>query len=175
MGLRARLRSERSRADDTEGEAQAHQSRSRAFARGVLGGLLGTAVMTLYRFPLFRGLPPTAEFWAQYVRGGEPEQYPVAGLLLHFSYRGAAGGLFGLLVAHTPFSSERQRHLGAIFLSLAYGLFLSVFGMQILLKRLLGETLEADESAFFHVGHVIFGLTLGAWMSARENPGEVYE
>jgi len=27
----------------------------------------------------------------------------------------------------------------------------------------------------FHVGHVIYGLTLGTWIGFRERKGEVYE
>lgn len=151
------------------------QSVLRALTRGVVGGLIATVLMTLYRFPLFRGLPPTAEFWAMFVRGGEPEEYPIAGLVLHFFYGGAAGGAFGLVFSMIDFRSERDQRLGAIVLSLVYGAFLSVFGMRVLVQRLLGEELEPDEAAVFHVGHVIYGLTLGSWLSSRERSGEVYE
>lgn len=151
------------------------QSIFRGLVRGVIGGLIATVLMTLYRFPLFRGLPPTAEFWAMFVRGGDPEQYPVAGLVLHFLYGGAAGGLFGLGFSMIDFRTERDRRLGAIALSLVYGVVLSVFGMRILLRRLLGEELDPDEGTVFHVGHVIYGLTLGTWLSSREQSGEVYE
>lgn len=144
-------------------------------ARGVVGGLIATTLMTLYRFPVFRALPPTAEFWAMFVRGGEPEEYPVAGLLLHYMYGGAAGGLFGFVFSQIDFRSQRDRRFGAIGLSLVYGLVLSVFGSRVLLKRLLKEELEPDERAIFHVAHVIYGLTLGMWLSSREPPGEVYE
>ena len=143
--------------------------------RGIVGGLIATGLMTLYRFPLFRALPPTADFWATFVRGGEPEQYPIAGLLLHFLYGGVAGGVFGVGVSQIAFKSERNRRLGAIGLSMVYGLALSVFGTQVILKRLLGMALEPDEGVVFHVAHVIYGLTLGTWMSSRERPGEVYE
>lgn len=151
------------------------QNPLQGMVRGVIGGLVATMLMTLYRFPLFRGLPPTAEFWAMFVRGGEPEQYPVAGLVLHFLYGGAAGGLFGLGLCMIDFRTERDRRLGAIALSLVYGVVLSVFGMQVLLRRLLGEELEPDEATVFHVGHLIYGLTLGTWLSSRERSGEVYE
>lgn len=147
----------------------------RGAVRGVVGGVIATAMMTLYRFPLFRALPPTAEFWATFVRGGEPEQYPVAALVLHFAYGGAAGGVFGLAFSQLSFRTERGRRLWALGLSLAYGLALSVFGSRVLLSRLLGEELEPDERAIFHVGHVIYGLTLGTWMSSRERAGDVYE
>ena len=147
----------------------------RAMVRGVGGGLIATVLMTLYRFPLFRALPPTAEFWATFVRGGEPEQYPIAGLLLHFLYGGVGGGVFGVGFSKINFKSERHRRLGAIGLSMVYGLALSVFGTQVIFKRLLGKELEPDEGAVFHVAHVIYGLTLGTWMSSRERLGEVYE
>lgn len=143
--------------------------------RGIVGGLIATALMTLYRYPLFRALPPTAEFWSTFVRGGEPEQYPAAGLLLHFLYGGVGGGVFGLCFSLFDFRSERDRRLGAIGLSLGYGAVLSVFGTRVMLRRLLGEELEPDEAAVFHVAHVIYGLTLGTWMSSRERSGEVYE
>ncbi len=147
----------------------------RAMARGVVGGLIATGLMTLYRFPLFRALPPTAEFWATFVRGGEPEQYPIAGLLLHFLYGGVAGGVFGVCFNLIKFKSERDRRLRAIGLSMVYGLALSVFGTQVIFKRILGKELEPDEGVVFHVAHVIYGLTLGTWMSSRERLGEVYE
>lgn len=143
--------------------------------RGVIGGLIATTLMTLYRFPVFRALPPTSEFWAMFVRGGEPEEYPAAGLLLHYMYGGAAGGLFGFAFSLIDFRSERDRRLSAIGLSLLYGLALSVFGSRVLVERLLNEELAPDERAVFHVAHIIYGLTLGTWLSSRESPGEVYE
>jgi len=146
-----------------------------AAARGVLGGLVATVLMTLYRFPLFRALPPTAEFWAMYVAGGEPEQYPAKGLLLHLLYGGVGGGIFGLGFSLVDVRTERNRRFSAVALSVAYSIALSVFGTRVIFRRLLDEELEADERLVFHVGHVIYGLTLGTWLSSRERSGEVYE
>ncbi len=131
--------------------------------------------MTLYRFPVFRALPPTADFWAKYVGGGDPEAYPGTGLLLHFLYGGAAGGLFGAGVSLLEFRSERHRHLATIGLSLVYGLALSVLGTRFIFRYLLDEELEPAEALTFHVGHAVFGLTLGTWMNSKERSGEVYE
>jgi len=147
----------------------------RGAVRGIIGGVVATALMTLYRFPLFRALPPTAEFWSTYVGSGEPEEYVLEGLVLHFLYGGIAGGLFGAAFSRIPFRSERNQRLGAIGLSLGYGLALSIFGTRIVFKRFLDETLEPDEGAVFHVGHAIYGLALGTWMSSRERTGEVYD
>jgi len=151
------------------------QSVARGLVRGVVGGLIATVLMTLYRFPVFRALPPTAEFWATYVGGGDPEEYPRAGLVLHFVYGGAAGGLFGVGVSLVNFRTERRRRIGSIGLALAYGLLLSVFGTRVVVRHLLDDDLEPDETAIFHVGHAVYGLTLGTWMSSRERTGDVYE
>ena len=143
--------------------------------RGVVGGIIATAIMTLYRFPVFRALPPTAEFWASVVSGGKPEQYPVIAFFLHFVYGAGAGGVFGYLFSKLRFRSERERRLGATVLALCYGVALSVFGTRVIFRHILDERLEPDEAIIFHVGHVIYGLTLGTWMSSREQVGDVYE
>jgi len=62
-----------------------------------------------------------------------------------------------------------------IGLSLVYSLALSAFGTRVLFRYLLDEELESDETVIFHVGHVIYGLTLGTWIGFRERKGEVYE
>ncbi|MDZ5810905.1 hypothetical protein U4E84_06055 [Halorubrum sp. AD140] len=147
----------------------------RGLLRGVVGGLLATALMTLYRFPVFRALPPTADFWAKYVGGGDAEAHPATGLLLHFLYGATAGGLFGVGISLVDFRSERERRLGVIGLSTAYGLALSAFGTRFLFPFLLDEELEPDEAVIFHVGHVVYGLTLGTWIGFRDRKGEVYE
>ncbi|ACM56732.1 hypothetical protein [Halorubrum lacusprofundi] len=147
----------------------------RGLIRGVVGGLIATVLMTLYRFPVFRALPPTADFWAKYVGSGDAEAYPGIGLLLHFLYGGVAGGLFGVGISLLDFRNERERRLGVIGLSLVYSLALSAFGTRVLFRYLLDEELESDETVIFHVGHVIYGLTLGTWIGFRERKGEVYE
>lgn len=143
--------------------------------RGLVGGLVASVLMTLYRFPLFRALPPTSEFWATYIGSGEPEDYPGTGFLLHLLYGTVGGGMFGLAFGLLDFRTERDRRLGAIGLSLLYGLALSLFGTRVIFERVLGEELEPDEAVVFHVGHAIYGLTLGTWLSSREESGDVYE
>lgn len=147
----------------------------RAAIRGVKGGLIATAVMTLYRLPIFRALPPTAEFWARFVGGGDAEQYPLHGLALHFLYGAVAGGVFGPAFAvidrRTGFDRER---LGLVS-GLAYGLVLSLVGHRLIFRHLLERELAPDEAIVFHVGHAIYGLTLGTWFGRRERFGDVYE
>jgi len=164
------------RADTESGIASAFGAGLlRRLVRGVVGGLIATALMTLYRFPVFRALPPTSEFWAKYVGGGATERYPGIGLVLHFLYGGVAGGLFGVLIDALGFETEREDSLGVIALSFAYSLALSVFGTRFVFRFLLDEDLDPDEAVIFHVGHAIYGLTLGTWVGFDRRTGEAYE
>lgn len=147
----------------------------RGLVRGTVGGLIATVLMTLYRFPVFRALPPTADFWAKHVGGDDTEAYPGTGLFLHFLYGGVAGGLFGAAINAAGLRNEREHGLVVIGLSLAYGLALSLFGTRVVFRYLLKEDLEPSETVMFHIGHVIYGLTLGTWLSVDERFGEVYE
>lgn len=147
--------------------------------RGVQAGLVATLVMTAFRLPIMRSLPPSANFWSRFVGGGEPDDYPVIGLLLHLAYGTTAGAVFGGLF--TLMDSERaiepeQRGLGW---GAVYGLVLSAFGSKVMLQELLDVRLEADELALFHAGHIVYGLALGAWVGSRtegvRDPDEEYD
>jgi hypothetical protein len=48
---------------------------------------------------------------------------------------------------------------------LLYGIALSAFGEWIVLNRILD--VEPDDRFAFHVGHVLYGITLGAWVGTR--------
>jgi hypothetical protein len=150
-------------------------SLSRDVLRGVVGGLVATAVMTVYRLPIFRSLPPTAEFWARYVGGGEAEEYPFVGLVLHFLYGGVGGGLFGGLFARLSSRTSLPREPLGVASGVGFGGVLSVFGTRVVFPYLLGRDLEADERLVFHVGHLVYGLTIGTWVAKRESAGEVYD
>lgn len=162
-------------ADESKGTDPPFPTAVHAALRGLGGGLVATAVMSVYRLPIFRGLPPTAEFWATYVGLGEAEQFPLVGWLLHFLYGGVGGTVFGLLFQRIDFGSERERRIGGTLLAFLYGAFLSVFGSRVLFPLVLDEDMDADEAFVFHVGHLVYGLTLGTWLTSRERPGEVYD
>jgi len=147
----------------------------RTALRGFTGGLVATVVMTVYRLPVFRALPPTAEFWATYLGRGDAEQYPVQGLVLHFLYGGVAGGVFGTVLDRIDVDAEWDRRIGATVLAFGYGVVLSVFGTRVLFPLLLDEEMNPDEAFVFHVGHLVYGLTLGTWLSSREQAGDVYD
>lgn len=145
--------------------------------RGLEGGALATLVMTAYRLPVTRSLPPTAAFWAEFVAGGDPDDHPLAALALHFAYGIAAGGVFALfLPSRVPVDGEAGRHgppspageVAATLAGLAYGLVLSAVGERLVLGGLLD--VDPDDRFAFHVGHVLYGITLGAWVGTRTRP-----
>ena len=150
-----------------------------AGARGLQAGFVATLIMTAFRLPIMRSLPPSANFWAQYVSGDDPDEHPVAGLVLHFAYGIQAGALFGALFALQDADRSIEPEQRGLLWGSVYGLALSAFGSQVMLKELLGIRLEADELALFHAGHLVYGLSLGAWVGSRtegvEDPQSEYE
>jgi hypothetical protein len=139
-------------------------------ARGVVGGLIATVGMTVYRAPVSRTLPPSAEFWARYVAGGEPGDHPGPALGLHLLYGASAGAAFGALFGALGGGSVRDlpREAAGIALGTVYGAALSVFGTRVMLKRVLDMELDVVEAVVFHGGHLVYGLTLGTWIGTRE-------
>jgi len=138
-----------------------------AAVRGLQAGFVATLIMTAFRLPIMRSLPPSANFWAQYIGRGDTDEYPGIGLLLHLLY-GTTGGalfgsLFGLLSAERAIEPEQR---GIVWGSV-FGLVLSVFGTQVVLNGILDTRLEADELALFHAGHLVYGISLGAWVGSR--------
>lgn len=141
----------------------------RSAVNGAIGGALATVVMTAYRMPVASSLPPTAKFWARYVAGGEPEDHPIPALVLHLAYGTAAGSMFGVLFR--PFrrgsDSDEGREVGGLVVGTLYALALSVFGEQMVLGGLLSTDLDDTESLIFHVGHLVYGLSLGSWIASE--------
>ncbi len=120
--------------------------------------------MTAYRLPVARSLPPTATFWAKYVGGGDPSDYPVVALVLHLLY--GAGG--GVAFASAFRASERTpTEWEGVAAGTIFGVVLSVFGSRVVLGELLDRSLDPDEALVFHVGHLVYGLTLGTWIGSR--------
>jgi hypothetical protein len=147
---------------------------SKRLRRGIEGGALGTVVMTVFRLPVTRSLPPSADFWAQFVRNGRATDYPIAGLFLHLLYGVSAGALFSAVLPSResvrtsggrrgpPTAADRS--IGGP-LAVVYGALLSLFGERVLLHGLLD--IGPDDRYAFHAGHLIYGLTLGAWFATR--------
>ena len=143
-------------------------SRRRSWFAGAVGGFLATVVMTLFREPSARSFPPTARFWSRYVAGGEPDDHPVAALVLHLIYGTGGGIAYGELVA-SRLLPESEPVAGFLRTGAASGVGLSLFGSRVVLPYLLDVHLSDDEAALFHAGHLVYGLTLGAWVGTRRS------
>ena len=147
--------------------------------QGLQAGVVATVIMTAFRLPIMRSLPPSSNFWSQYVAGGDPDDHLIAGLGLHFVYGSIAGAIFGTLFAlQNAERSFEAEHRGLVW-GAVYGMMLSAFGSQVMLKELLDIRLDSDELALFHAGHLVYGLSLGAWVGSRtegvEDPEVEYE
>lgn len=165
--------------DDAEGighreieEASRRQSRNGwidigRIGLGLLGGLVATVAMTVFRMPITDSPPPTANFWAKFVGGGEPEEHTLVGLVLHLGYGAGGGVIFASLAPVSPIGSELSNEVRGVASGLVYGLLLSVFGERVILEALLGMDPEPDERFVFLVSHVIYGLTLGTWVGSK--------
>lgn len=126
--------------------------------------------MTTFRVPTARSLPPTAHFLSRWF-GGSPEDYPLSALVLHLAYGTAAGAIFGRLAPHPERTTDEPEMVG-LLAGTAYGVLLSAFGERVVLPVLVGMDLDTDESAVFHAGHIVYGLTLGVWTGSRATTDE---
>lgn len=150
-----------------------------ATVRGVQAGFVATLIMTAFRLPILRSLPPTANVWARHVSGGEPEDHPVIGLVLHLVYGTASGAAFGALYATLDQNRAIEPEQRGLLWGTVYGMGLSWFGSQVVLPGLLDARPDADELALFHAGHLVYGISLGAWVGSRaegvSDPDAEYE
>ena len=134
---------------------------------GASGGFVATIVMTAFRLPISRSLPPTDEFWRTYVsrNGGESATLPA--ILLHLLYGTGAGVAYAILRGRPAESDTAAAERRGVVTAVAYSLVLSVFGLRVLLNGLLDQELDSHEALIFHLGHVVYGITLGAWLGSR--------
>lgn len=154
--------------DEDAGATPAEPSRLReGFLTGLQAGAVATVVMSAFRVPISRSPPPTARFWAKYVGGGEPEQYPVVGFLLHLLYGIGGGGAFGAAMSSQVDEPVAKRERVCTACGVLFGIGLSKVGTAVVLNRVLGLDLEPDERFVFDVSHVVYGLTLGTWFGSR--------
>lgn len=150
---------------DATGDEHTHPRLSLStVATGLEGGLFATVVMTVFREPTARALPPTAELFSQCF-GGDSGDYGVTSLLLHLLYGTVGGVFFAPILAMVH--DEGHPEATGLAVGSVYGLALSVFGERVMLRWLLGMDLDTDEAAVFHAGHLVYGLALGAWVGSR--------
>jgi hypothetical protein len=153
--------------DGADPEPTAARSRVRGLLLGLAGGAVATASMSVFREPTARAYPPTAEFWAEFVSGGEPDEHPIPAVVLHLLYGTLAGGAFGATVGAAGDRSSKRPLSAWAVAGAVYGVALSEFGLRVLLRRVNGQELSPDERVLFHLGHLVYGLTLGSWCGYR--------
>lgn len=128
---------------------------------GLLGGLIATPVMTAFMMALGDDSPPpTAQFWSEYVGDGDPDEYMMQGMVLHFLY-GVGGGaiLAGLLIAAELDTVELVEAVGA---GLGYGIVLFVVAAAFWMNVVLDMDAEPKEVRMFLFFHLVYGGILGA-------------
>ena len=151
---------------DANGDEQSRPRLSLStVATGLEGGLFATIVMTVFREPTARALPPTAELLSQRF-GGDRDDYHLPSLALHALY-GIIGGAFFAPMLATLDDERAHPETTGLLAGGTYGLVLSIFGEWVVLRRFLDMDLDRDESAVFHAGHLVYGLALGAWVGSR--------
>ncbi|SEO91207.1 hypothetical protein SAMN04487948_107119 [Halogranum amylolyticum] len=155
--------------DDLDSVSETSTPTTEGFVDGLKAGIVATLVMSAYRIPVARSPPPTAHFWAKFVGDGDPEQYPLVGLVLHLAYGAGGGGGFGSLMAllfGTPADDQEHERLSTLC-GVLFALVLAKFGTTVVLARVLDLDLDADERFVFDMSHVVYGLTLGTWFGAN--------
>ncbi|ADJ15184.1 hypothetical protein HacjB3_09005 [Halalkalicoccus jeotgali B3] len=145
----------------------------RSLLRAIQGGAFATVVMTAFRLPILRSLPPSANFWAKYVGDGHPEEYTGMGIFLHFLYGISFGALFGLLYPRLRLPRSATETEGVVW-GTVFGLALSVFGERVMMNRLLDIDLDADAETVFHASHAVYGIALGTWVGSRADSTSSY-
>lgn len=151
---------------DTTGDEHTHPKLTLStVSTGLEGGLFATIVMTVFREPTARALPPTAELLSQHF-GGDRDDYHLTSLALHLLYGIVGGAIFAPILATIHYERMHPEATGLVVGSV-YGIILSIFGEWVVLHRFLDMDLDTDESAVFHAGHLIYGLALGVWVGSR--------
>lgn len=151
----------------TMDESPVDTGRIRSFVLGLKGGAIATIVMTAFRMPISHSLPPTANFWAHYIGSGDADSYPIIAVILHVMYGVVGGGFYGMLFSRTDSETRAGIELSDLVRGAGYSLALSLFGSRMILQRMIEMDLERDEALIFHVGHLIYGLTLGTWIGSN--------
>jgi hypothetical protein len=105
---------------------------------GFQGGLIAICTLTVFRLLVSRFLPPTANFWAEYVTGGEMSDYPEEAMALHLLYGALGGSVFAVLFDQLDELSPVPTELDGVLIGFLASLPFSLFGTTIMLDRVLG-------------------------------------
>lgn len=77
---------------------------------GFQGGIIATCTLTVFRLSISRLLPPTANFWTQYITSRDTSDNPEEAMLPPSTLRGNRGSIFAVLFEEfdefSPVSTE---------------------------------------------------------------------
>lgn len=131
---------------------------------GLVGGLVATVVMTVIMMVMGDDSPPPTAMLVAKFADGDPEDYAMPGMALHFLYGIGAGAVFGALV---PVVVSDPGIAVVTGLGLVYGIVLMVGGMAGWMRGVIGIEPDKDTMMMFGTVHVVYGLVLGALVGAN--------
>jgi hypothetical protein len=126
---------------------------------GLVGGIVATIVMTALMMALGDDSPPPTAMLVAKFADGDPEDYAMPGMALHFLYGIGAGAAFAVAL---PFVIDDPGIAVAAGLGLAYGIVLMVVGMAFWMRGVIGLEPDRDTVQMFAIVHVVYGVVLGA-------------
>jgi hypothetical protein len=126
---------------------------------GLAGGLVATILMTVVMVAMGDGgPPPTAQMVAKFA-DGDPEDYAMPGMTLHFLYGIGAGAVFAVGVP--ALGIDVSSIAVVVGLGLAYGIVLMIGGMVFWMRLVIGIDPDKQSMMTFGTVHVVYGLVLG--------------
>jgi hypothetical protein len=129
---------------------------------GLAGGVVATIVVTVVMVVMGDdGPPPTARLVATFA-DGQPEEYAMPGMALHFVYGIVAGAVFAVGVPLIGLSLTSV--VVAAGLCLVYGIVLTIGGMVFWMRTVIGIEADRDTMTTFGVVHVVYGVVRGAFL-----------
>jgi hypothetical protein len=132
---------------------------------GLVGGVVATIVMTIAMMVMGDGgPPPTARLVAKFA-GGNPEDYAMPGMALHFVYGIVGGAVFAVGVP--LIGLDLGSIVVAVGLGLVYGVVLMIGGMMFWMRLVIGMEPDRDMMMTFGTVHLIYGVVLGAFLGAN--------
>lgn len=132
---------------------------------GLAGGVVATIVMTIAMMVMGDGgPPPTARLVARFA-GGDPEDYAMPGMALHFVYGIVAGAVFAVGVP--SIGLDLGSIVVAVGLGLVYGVVLVIGGTVFWMRLVIGMEPDPDMMMTFGTVHLIYGVVLGAFLGAN--------
>lgn len=130
---------------------------------GLVGGIVATVVMTAIMMTMGDDSPPPTAMLVAKFAGGDPEDYAMPGMALHFLYGIGAGAVFGALV---PLAVSEPGIAVVTGLGLMYGVVLMIGGMAGWMRGVIGIEPDRNTMVMFGTVHVVYGLVLGAVVGA---------